>query len=92
MYKATNFCCKSASKKSKLQMYKATDFEPPIPVADRVFIGRVLAPPISDGGNILLLVEGTSDVTPAGVDAVAIVSISLTAGQRRQTFGVRRYA
>ena len=70
-------------------MYKATDFEPPIPVADRVFIGRVLAPPISEGGNILLLVEGTSDVTPAGVDAVAILSVSLPAGQQRQTVAVR---
>ena len=70
-------------------MYEGTRFEPPIPVVNRVFIGRVLAPPISDGGNILLLVEGTSDVTPAGADAVAILSVGLTAGQRRQTCAVR---
>ena len=70
-------------------MYKARKFRPPIAVVDRVFIGRVLAPPISDGGNIRLLVEGTSDVTPAGADAVAILSVGLTGGQRRQTCAVR---
>ena len=74
---------------SELQVYKAETFEPPLPVIDRVFIGTVLAPPISDGGTILLLVEGTADVTPAGVDAVAILSVRLTVGQGRQTFEVR---
>ena len=82
-------CRERTPKRSKVQIYKAATFEPPLPVIDRVFIGTVLAPPISDGGTILLLVEGTSDVTPAGVDAVAILSVSLTAGQRRQTCAVR---
>ena len=72
-------------------MYKSTKFEPPIPVVDRVFIGRVLAPPISDGGNILLLVEGTSDVTAAGVVSLALFSVGLTAGQRQQTCAVRHH-